>query len=129
MLLKAIMVGCGYTGKLKSALQRGMVPHYWCYHFPEKKPYVTVEWPNIILRCVCGLQECCMHAFDSVQTQAILTSLQEQGIEDVYIEILKYIYTDSSVTLHLHEERNKIRINRGVRQGDTISSQLFTAIL
>ena len=28
-------------------------------------------------------------SFDSVQTQAILTSLQEQGIEDVYIEILK----------------------------------------
>ena len=31
-------------------------------------------------------------AFDSVQTQAILTSLQEQGIKDVYIEILKDIY-------------------------------------
>ena len=31
-------------------------------------------------------------ALDSVQTQAILTSLQEQGIEDVYIEILKDIY-------------------------------------
>ena len=30
-------------------------------------------------------------AFDSVQTKAILTSLQEQGIEDVYIEILKDI--------------------------------------
>ena len=30
-------------------------------------------------------------AFDSVQTQAILTSLQEQGIKDVYIEILKDI--------------------------------------
>ena len=30
-------------------------------------------------------------ALDSVQTQAILTSLQEQGIEDVYIEILKDI--------------------------------------
>ena len=28
-------------------------------------------------------------AFDSVQTQARLTSWQEQGIEDVYIEILK----------------------------------------
>ena len=27
----------------------------------------------------------CEKAFDSVQTQAILTSLQEQGIEDVYI--------------------------------------------
>ena len=30
-------------------------------------------------------------AFDSVQTQAMLTSLQEQGIEDMYIEILKDI--------------------------------------
>ena len=49
-------------------------------------------------------------AFDSVQTQAILTSLQEQGIEDVYIEILKDIYTDSSVTVHLHKESEKIRI-------------------
>ena len=28
------------------------------------------------------------NAFDSVQTQAVLTSLQEQGIEDVYIELL-----------------------------------------
>ena len=68
-------------------------------------------------------------AFDSVQTQAILTSLQEQGIEDVYIEILKGIYTDSSVTVHLHKESEKIRIKRGVRQGDTISPKLFTATL
>ena len=37
-------------------------------------------------------------AFVSVQTQAMLTSLQEQRIEDMYIEILKDIYTDSSVT-------------------------------
>ena len=68
-------------------------------------------------------------AFDSVQNQAILTSLQEQGIEDVYIEILKDIYTDSSVTVHLHKGSEKIRIKRGVRQGDTISPKLFTATL
>ena len=66
-------------------------------------------------------------AFDSVQTQAILTSLQEQGIEDVYIEILKYTYTDSSVTVHLHKESEKIRIKRRVRPGDTISPKLFMA--
>ena len=29
-------------------------------------------------------------AFDSVQSHVILTSLQKQGIEDAYIEILKY---------------------------------------
>ena len=37
-------------------------------------------------------------AFDSVQTQAILTSLQEQEIEDVYLEILKYTYTDGQLS-------------------------------
>ena len=47
----------------------------------------------------------------------------------MYIEILKDIYTDSSVTVHLHKESEKIRIKRGVRQGDTISPKLFTATL
>ena len=57
-------------------------------------------------------------AFDSVETQAILTSLQEEGIEEVDIEILKdLIYTDSPVTVHLHKESEKSRIKRGVRQG------------
>ena len=67
-------------------------------------------------------------AFESAQTQAILTSLQEQGIEDVYIEILKDIYGQLSDS-HLHKESDKIRIKRGVRQGDTISPNLFTATL
>ena len=43
-------------------------------------------------------------AFDSVQTQAILTSLQEQGIEDVYIEILKDIYGQLSDSTSAHRE-------------------------
>ena len=47
----------------------------------------------------------------------------------MYIEILTDIYTDSSVTVHLHKESEKIRIKRGVGQGDTISPKLFTAIL
>ena len=47
----------------------------------------------------------------------------------MYIEILKDICTDRSVTVHRHKESEKIRIKRGVRQGDTISPKLFTATL
>ena len=68
-------------------------------------------------------------AFDSVQTQAILSSLQDQGIEDAYIQLMKDIYTDSSVTVYLHKESEKINIKRGVRQGDTISPKLFASTL
>ena len=46
--------------------------------------------------------------FDSVQIQAVLTSHQEQGTENVFIELLKDIYINSSMTVHLHKESNKI---------------------
>ena len=45
-------------------------------------------------------------AFDSLQTQVVLTSLQEQGIEYVYIKLLNDIYTNSSMTVHIHKESN-----------------------
>ena len=68
-------------------------------------------------------------AFDSVQIQAILSSLQDQGIEDAYIQLMEDIYTDSSVTECLHEESEKINTKREVRQGDTISPKLFIPTL
>ena len=33
------------------------------------------------------------------------------------------------MTVHLHKESNKINTRRGVQEGDTISSKLFTAAL
>ena len=63
----------------------------------------------------------------SVQT--VLTSLQEQGIENVYIEHLNEIYTNSSMIVHLHKESNTINtINRSTT-GRYHVTQLFTAPL
>ena len=53
--------------------------------------------------------------FDLVQTLAVQTSLQEQEIEDVHIELLKDIYTNSSMTIPIHKESNQFNIRRGVR--------------
>ena len=47
----------------------------------------------------------------------------------MYIELLKELYTNSSMTVHPHKESYKINIRRGVRQGDTILLKLFTAAL
>ena len=47
----------------------------------------------------------------------------------MYIELLKDIYTNSSMTVHIHKESHKIDIRRGVRQGDILSPKLFMAAL
>ena len=63
-------------------------------------------------------------AFDSEQIQAILTSLQEQGIEGILPTP-----RSGSMTVYLYNESNKINTRRGVWQADTISPKLFTAAL
>ena len=60
-------------------------------------------------------------AFDSVKTSAILQALRKQGVEELYVKLFEDIYTDSTATLQLHRNSEKIPIKRGVRQGDTIS--------
>ena len=52
--------------------------------------------------------------FDSLQNQAVLTSFQEQVIEDVCVELPKEIYTNSSMIVYPHKESNKIKTRRSV---------------
>ena len=63
-------------------------------------------------------------AFDSVESKAILTSLEKQGID-----ALAEIENGASTVAILHRESNEIPIRKGVRQSDTISPKLFTATL
>ena len=68
-------------------------------------------------------------AFDSVEINFILKSLVHQGIELQYVHLLKEIYTNFTSRATLNGEIIQIEINKGVRQGDTISLKLFTACL
>ena len=68
-------------------------------------------------------------AFDSAETDAILKSLIGQGINNAYVQLMKDIYTGCSSTATQGNSATSISINRGVRQGETISPKLFTACL
>ena len=52
-----------------------------------------------------------------------------QGVEAAYITLLRDLYNGATSTLKLHRDSDKISLQTGVRQGDNISSKLFTACL
>ena len=65
----------------------------------------------------------CEKAFDSVESKAILTSLERQGIDKGYIDALAEIQNGASTLA------NVILIRKAARQCNTISPKLFTATL
>ena len=69
-------------------------------------------------------------AFDSVEHEAMLKALQNIGVNENYISIIKDIYTDATARSYINEQvPEEIKILKGVRQGDPLSRKLFTATI
>ncbi|KAK6756763.1 hypothetical protein RB195_014908 [Necator americanus] len=68
-------------------------------------------------------------AFDSVQTDVILSALVGQGVDASYVRTLANCYERCTTRIQLFHHPLTIPIGKGVRQGDTISPKLFTAAL
>src|SRR5277367_5522719 len=66
-------------------------------------------------------------AFDSVEHIGIMEALTQHQINKVYVETLSNAYNNATSLIKLDKESNTILIQRGVRQGDTISPKLFNA--
>jgi hypothetical protein len=66
-------------------------------------------------------------AFDSIKTWAMLQSLQRCHIDYRYIEVLKCLYENATMSVRVQDQSTEaIPLQRGVRQGDVISPKLFT---
>lgn len=68
-------------------------------------------------------------AFDSISHNAIWESLTSLNINTKYLNILKYIYNNSTSKVKLESRGDDIKIERGVRQGDPMSPKLFITVL
>lgn len=68
-------------------------------------------------------------AFDSISHASIWNALKISNVEDKYINIIKYIYSNSTSRVKLERRGDVIKIERGVRQGDPLSPKLFISVL
>ncbi|TKR57766.1 hypothetical protein L596_030422 [Steinernema carpocapsae] len=68
-------------------------------------------------------------AFDSVESNAIWNAAQRQGVHPKLLKLLRNIYSQATSKIQVGRAQVQIEIQRGVRQGDTISPKLFNAAL
>ncbi|WKY17319.1 hypothetical protein Q1695_001710 [Nippostrongylus brasiliensis] len=68
----------------------------------------------------------CLHAFDSVEINAVLNTLVHACVPSPFVE---ECFSNTSTTIQLFHRKLTIPIEKGVRQGDTISPKLFTTAL
>ncbi|GBP80410.1 Retrovirus-related Pol polyprotein from type-2 retrotransposable element R2DM; Endonuclease [Eumeta japonica] len=68
-------------------------------------------------------------AFDSLNHSYIWNTLEHQEIPASYINIIEKIYVHSQASIQLETLGKDFPIKRGVRQGDSLSPKLFSAVL
>lgn len=68
-------------------------------------------------------------AFDSISHNSIWNALYSLEIDQKYINIIKYMYNNSTSKVRLETSGEPFKIERGVRQGDPLSPKLFIAVL
>ena len=69
------------------------------------------------------------NAFDSISHAATFRAMNNQDMDEVYVNIIKDACTNSLAQIQTDVLSRKINISKGVRQSDPLSLNLFTAAL
>ena len=70
-----------------------------------------------------------MKAFDSISHKSIWEALKSCNVDHEYVSLLKKIYRDQKASVQTDEESNIFDIQKGIMQGDPLSSLLFNTVL
>ena len=68
-------------------------------------------------------------AFDTVEHEMLWDALSTQGVGNNYVWLLRALYDGQSATVVSSTESRRFELQRGVKQGDPISSLLFLAVM
>ena len=69
-------------------------------------------------------------AFEQIQHQFLIKTLQKVGIEGTYLNIIKAIYDKPTANIFLNGEKTKpLPLRSGTRQGCPLSPLLFNIVL
>ena len=84
---------------------------------------ISDEWKVPIWTCAIDFKK----AFDSVTHRSLWRSLSKQGVPDGYIYLLDKLYTDQVGVVKTDRFSKEFSVEKGVKQGDPLSSLLFNS--